>query len=324
MSMQHDGPALSRTLEVAVHGGDAPDPGATTADGIDHLGPDRDLARGDGARKAAEILPVAQHHLHGKAELPLRVDIQRRHVLQVVEQSRPPIPGRGSRATRNVVAEYGRDGDRNRVAETEAARHRQKLGLDVAEALLRPVDQVHLVDGEDDARDAHQVQDRRVPPRLLLHARAGVDEQDRHVGVRGPRRHVARVLLVTGTVDDDETAAGRIEVAPGHVDGDALLALGGEAVHQAAEIRRAGGRCRPLAQRLLLVGVQRAGVPEHAADERGLAVVHRPASEHVQAACHVRLCTRERDQLRRARRTTRRAHGTAGIAVDAGEGRHQK
>ena len=111
-------------------------------------------------------------------------------------------------------------------------------------------DQVHLVDGQHDAPHAHQVEDGGMPPRLLLDAAARIDQQDGHVGVRGAGRHVARVLLVAGAVDDDEPARRRVEVAPGDVDGDALLALGGEAVDQQAEIGRAGGRPGRALQRL--------------------------------------------------------------------------
>ena len=108
--------------------------------------------------------------------------------------------------------------------------------------LLRPVDEIHLVDGEDDALHADDVEDGRVAPRLPLHAVARVDQHDGDVGVRGARRHVARVLLVAGAVDDDEAARRGVEVAPGDVDGDALLALGDEAVEQQAESRDARRR----------------------------------------------------------------------------------
>ena len=37
-------------------------------------------------------------------------------------------------------------------------------------------------------------------------------------------------------IDDDETAAVGLEIAPGDVDGDALLALGLEAIEQKTEV----------------------------------------------------------------------------------------
>ena len=67
-------------------------------------------------------------------------------------------------------------------------------------------------------------------------ALARVDQQDGELGGGGAGRHVARVLLVAGRVGDDERAPGGREIAIGDVDGDALLALGGEAVDQQREI----------------------------------------------------------------------------------------
>ena len=74
---------------------------------------------------------------------------------------------------------------------------------------------------------------RGVPPRLALDAVTRIDEHDGDVGMRGAGRHVARVLLVAGAVDDDEAPRIGVEIAPGDVDGDALLALGDEAVDAA-------------------------------------------------------------------------------------------
>ena len=41
---------------------------------------------------------------------------------------------------------------------------------------------------------------------------------------------MARVLLVSGGIDDDEAPVRRLEIAPGDVDRNPLLALGLEAV----------------------------------------------------------------------------------------------
>ena len=54
----------------------------------------------------------------------------------------------------------------------------------------------------------------------------GVDQDEGQIGGGGTGRHVAGVLDVTGAVGDDELALRRGGVAVGHVDGDALLALG--------------------------------------------------------------------------------------------------
>ena len=92
------------------------------------------------------------------------------------------------------------------------------------------IEQVHLVDGQDEARDAEQVRDARVAPRLLLDPVSRVDQEDGDVRRRGAGRHVARVLLVAGGVREDELPPRGREVAIGDVDGDPLLALGAQAV----------------------------------------------------------------------------------------------
>ena len=75
-----------------------------------------------------------------------------------------------------------------------------------------------------------------VPAGLLEHALAGVDQDDRQVGGGGAGDHVAGVLDVPGGVGDDELAPRRGEVAVGDVDGDALLALGAQAVGEQREV----------------------------------------------------------------------------------------
>ena len=85
-----------------------------------------------------------------------------------------------------------------------------------------------------------------MPARLPLEAVPRIDQHDGGIGVAGAARHVARVLVVAGAVDQHEAALVRIEVAPGDVDGDALLALGDEAVEQEAIVelvRMARGTC---------------------------------------------------------------------------------
>ena len=85
-------------------------------------------------------------------------------------------------------------------------------------------------------RDAEERGDERMALGLRQDAVAGVDEDDGQVGRGGAGGHVARVLLVSGRVGDDELAPGRGEVAVGHVDGDALLPLGLQTVGEEGEI----------------------------------------------------------------------------------------
>ena len=143
------------------------------------------------------------------------------------------------------------------------------------EDVLAELHQVHLVDRDHEVRNAQQRGDEGVAARLRQHAVARVDQDDGEVGGGGAGGHVARVLLVAGRVGDDELAARRGEVAVGHVDGDALLALGAQAVGEQREIEAVGGEvARRLADAGELVFVDALGIVEQAADQRALAIVH--------------------------------------------------
>jgi hypothetical protein len=113
-----------------------------------------------------------------------------------------------------------------------------------------------------------------VPAGLLREALAGVHEHQTEVGGGGAGDHVAGVLHVTRGVRDDELALRGREVAVGHVDRDALLTLGPQAV---GEQREVGVVVAPGDRRRLhgreLVGEDRLRVEQQPPDQRGLAVV---------------------------------------------------
>ncbi|MNL03383.1 hypothetical protein D3C87_1239200 [compost metagenome] len=167
-------------------------------------------------------------------------------------------------------------------------------GADLVEALLAELDQIHLVDGHDHVLDLQQLQDGRValglrqqfgPAVLHGHAR-GVHQHDGGVRRAGAGHHVAGVLLVARRVGDDELAARGGEVAVGHVDGDALLALGFQAVGQQRKIDLLAGGALVLGvgQRGQLVGEHGLAVIQQAADQRALAVVHGTRGDKAQQA----------------------------------------
>ena len=146
----------------------------------------------------------------------------------------------------------------------------------VVEPLLRPVDQVHLVDRHGHVAHAQQPGHREVAPGLLDDTVPGVDEDQRELGRGRAGDHVAGVLHVPRGVGQHVGAGGGREVAVGDVDGDALLTLGAQAVGQQREV---GGvepalTADPL-DRVELVGQDRLGVVEEAADQGRLPVVHR-------------------------------------------------
>ena len=109
-------------------------------------------------------------------------------------------------------------------------------------ALLAPADEIHLVDRDDEVRNAQQRGDRSVSAALLDHAEPRIDEHDGEVGGAGARHHVARVLHVARSVGDDELPARRGKVAVRDVDRDALLPFGAEAVGEIREIDLSAAR----------------------------------------------------------------------------------
>ena len=146
-------------------------------------------------------------------------------------------------------------------------------------------DQVHLVDGEHDVADADQVRQVAVAPRLRQHALARVDEDDGKIGGRGAGDHVARVLLMAGRVGDDELALVGGEEAVGDVDGDALFALGRQAVDQQRKVDVLALGADALAvglERRQLVLEDHLRVVQQPADERRLAVVDAAAGDEAQ------------------------------------------
>jgi 3'(2'), 5'-bisphosphate nucleotidase len=250
-----------------------------------------DTAGGDGSGEPAKIQVGPVHPLHRKPErlrLPAVVHV---HVLQVVEQQRPAVPRRVAAALGDVVAEPGGDRDRCQRREPQAGREGGPVADDAVEGRLVEADQVDLVHRQHHMPDAEQRTDEGVPLGLRQDPLPRIAEDDGEVGVAGAGRHVAGVLLVPRRVGDDEAALRRAEESIRDVDGDALLALGFQAIHQQGEVH-------VLAHGAMLAAVLGDGrqgvfhdqlaVVEQPADQRGLAVIHRPAGEEPEkSACRL-------------------------------------
>ena len=245
-----------------------------------------DAAADDLAGEAAEVEVRPVHPLHRHAQ---RADVQ-----VVGDLDRFEVPDAAwARRTRACAgsasvmlsprsAEIGMADD---VVEPDVGGEAPVVGLDGVEHLLGVVDEVHLVDRQHHVADAEQRHEEAVPPGLGEHPLAGVDQDHREV--RGGRAgdHVAGVLLVAGGVGDDELALLGGEEAVGDVDGDALLALGGEPVDQQGEVEVAALGPEPLRvglERRQLVLEDQLGLVEQPADQRALAVVDAAAGDEAQ------------------------------------------
>ena len=279
--------AFGGARQVAAGDDDALDARALHARLHHHFVAARHAAAADRAGVAAEALVGPVHPLHRHAEV---LGARRRGVggLQQLQQGRPLVPRQARGARAHVVA--ARRDHRQAVDPGDAQRPRQRaIGLDDA-AIDRLVatDQIHLVHRQHHLADAEQAADVGMPAGLRQQALARVHQHHGQLGVGGAGGHVARVLLVAGAVGHDEAAPRGVEITPGHVDRDALLALGVEAVGEQGEIQRAlrlGVQPAAVAlERGELVVRQHAGVVQQAPEQGALAVVHAAAGDEAQQA----------------------------------------
>ena len=243
--LQHEGDGLraERLLHRPVEGPDLLHRGREAGGECDDFLPDAHDAARNLPAETAEIMergvggvigPVDP--LHGQAKpvkIPIARDVNR---LEMTEQRRADIPRSVRRGLDDVVPVERTHRDEFHVLDIEAREKFFELRPDLEEARLAPADEVHLVHGHDEVRDAEKRGDRGVTAALLDHAKAGIDEHDGEIGQRGARHHVARVLDVARSVRDDELPARRRKVAVGDVDRDALLALGAKTVGEVGEI----------------------------------------------------------------------------------------
>ena len=227
-------------------------------------------ARGEPARGPARAALAAQHELHRqpRAVHGRRLDRDR---LQALQQRRAGVPGhvlgRARRRCRRSSALIGMNSTSCRPtaapsSSTSRTTSSKRSSAKSTRSILLTATITWRI-----RSSAAIVACRRD---CSVRPGAGVDQQQREVGGRRARDHVARVLRVAGAVGEDEAPLGRGERAVGDVDRDALLALGAQAVGEQREVE-------PVDRALLdvgeLVGQHGLGVVEQAADQGRLAVV---------------------------------------------------
>ncbi len=207
------------------------------------------------------------------------------HTFEMLHERRAVMPFHGVRSGEDVVAIARGDRDWRNGRKAQIFGDGEVFGDDLVEAGAGMLHQIHLVHRQNGMTDAHHVGDIGMSLGLGQHALARIHQNDGEVRRRGARRHVARVLLVTGRVGDDELALFRIEEAIGHIDGDALLALGLKTIQQQGEVDflTCSAVLAGIALKHLdLVFEEQLGVIQKSADQGGFAVIHRAASNHSQ------------------------------------------
>ena len=202
-----------------------------------------------------------------------------------MEEWGPLVPRHVGAGVDHVVSLERGHRDVVNVLEVEARDELVVIGADLVVDLLRPADEVHLVHRDHHVADAEQRGDEAVAAGLGDHAIARIDQHHREITGRGAGGHVAGVLFVAGRVGDDEHPLVGGKIAIGHIDGDALLALGFQSVGQQRRIKvRASGAVgqRVLADRGQLILVDRFGVMQEPADEGGFTIIDASAGEKPQ------------------------------------------
>ncbi len=284
---QGDGLAGTGLLQFALEGDDGFHLAALARRQCHHFVALAHHAAGQGAGETAEVQVRPVHVLHREA-----------HVIEVAvggdldgfedfHQRLAGVPGRTLGLVDHVVALERRH--RHEVQrtglQTDLLGKGQVVGLDLFEDTLVEVLQVHLVDGDHDMPDTQQGRDETVPAGLGLHTVAGIDQDDRQVAGRGTGSHVAGVLLMAGRVGDDELALGGAEVAVRHIDSDALLALGLQAIDQQRQVdvvARGADFLRVAGDGLQVILVDHLGVVQQAPDQGALAVIDVAAGKEAQ------------------------------------------
>ena len=128
------------------------------------------------------------------------------HRLQNVHQGLAVEPGCVLTPVNDVVAFEGRQWHEANILQAKLIGKRQVVVLDFIEAFFAEINQIHFVHCDHDVANAKQRGNVRVAAGLGQNAVARIDHQDRNLSRRCPCRHVASVLLVAGSVCDDELA----------------------------------------------------------------------------------------------------------------------
>ena len=199
---------------------------------------DRNAARFDATEIAAIVgvptHPGAAHQLHRKTKIAINFfGLPGCFTgLQQLQQRFARIPIEFPAALDDHVTIECRDRDEIEFGKMQFLAKVDELSADRVEHITRVCDQVHLVDCQYNVADTEQRGNHGVPPRLCLQTLAGIDQNNRQVCRAGTGHHIARVLLVPRGIGDDEAALDGGEITVRHIDGDALLALGCEAIGQ--------------------------------------------------------------------------------------------
>ena len=194
---------------------------------------DGDRATVDTACETTNVMRtfvVSNDPLHRHAEG--RLDHGWVKIVQDVQDRWSVVPGRLGRVLSEVDTVECREWNRSDPRSVDLSSGRNELVGDLDKTGLVVVDKIDLIDTGDHVAHAEHAADREVSTGLRCRAVLCINQQDRCIRTRSGRHHVARVLHVPRRVTKQDAPAIGIEGTVGNIDGDALLALGAQAVGQ--------------------------------------------------------------------------------------------
>ena len=122
---------------------------------------------------------------------------------------------------------------------------------------------------------------------LLQYTATRIDQDDRQITGRRTGRHVTGVLLMAWRISNDKFTFWRREITVSHINGDALLTLRLQTIHQQREIEFLTGSTDLLTvrmQRFQLIFIYLTGIVQQTADQGAFTVIHAAAGEETQQA----------------------------------------
>ena len=257
-----------------------------------HRFPWSDAARRNGAGEAAKIRIRAIDPLHRQPKIGVYVRRGDLHGLQVAQQRGATVPIGAPRALNDIVTLQCGQRDTCYAREIELFSESQIVRFDLREYRRIIVDQIHLVYRQHHMRNTQQRRQKRVAASLSQHALGGVDQNHRDISCGGSGDHVSRVLLVARSIRNDKLAMIRAEKTVGHVDCNALFALGCKAVYQQRKINVATLGSQPFGffeQRGNLIVENQLGFVKHTSNEGAFTVVNAAAGDEAQEVQRVLL-----------------------------------
>src|SRR5690349_869666 len=165
----------------------------------DDLVADRYATRFDPSGESTQVVPLGpsrcpgwtKYALNGKAEGERDAIFAGGCAFQSLQHRRAVVPWHALACIYDIVAVERAYRDARNAREVEARSELHQVCSELIEALRIEADEIHLVDGEQEMRNAQEIREIHMPPRLRQHAIASIDQYNGKVGCRCGGHHVA-------------------------------------------------------------------------------------------------------------------------------------